>query len=43
MGDARYTWRGPRAFVELVPEQAPAHIFEVRRFVRSENQFEYFL
>jgi starch synthase (maltosyl-transferring) len=43
LGDARYTWRGPRNFVELVPDQAPAHIFEVRRFVRSENQFEYFL
>ncbi|HSS00783.1 MAG TPA: alpha-1,4-glucan--maltose-1-phosphate maltosyltransferase [Kofleriaceae bacterium] len=43
LGDARYTWRGARNFVELVPDQAPAHIFEVRRFVRSENQFEYFL
>jgi starch synthase (maltosyl-transferring) len=43
LGDARYTWRGPRNFVELVPDQAPAHIFEVRRFVRSENHFEYFL
>jgi starch synthase (maltosyl-transferring) len=43
LGDARYTWRGSRNFVELVPDQAPAHIFEVRRFVRSENQFEYFL
>lgn len=43
LGDARYTWRGPRSFVELVPDQAPAHIFEIRRFVRSENQFEYYL
>ncbi|HZJ65574.1 MAG TPA: alpha-1,4-glucan--maltose-1-phosphate maltosyltransferase [Kofleriaceae bacterium] len=43
LGDARYTWRGPRNFVELVPDQAPAHVFEVRRFVRSENHFEYFL
>jgi starch synthase (maltosyl-transferring) len=43
LGDARYTWRGPRSFVELAPDQSPAHIFEIRRFVRSENQFEYFL
>jgi starch synthase (maltosyl-transferring) len=43
LGDARYTWRGARAYVELDPEQAPAQIFEVRRFVRSENHFEYFL
>jgi starch synthase (maltosyl-transferring) len=43
LGDARYTWRGPRNFVELVPDTSPAHIFELKRFVRSENQFEYFL
>jgi len=43
LGDARYTWRGARSYVELMPAQAPAHIFEIRRFVRSENQFEYYL
>ena len=43
LGGARYQWRGGRAFVELVPDTMPAHIFELRRFVRSENQFEYFL
>jgi starch synthase (maltosyl-transferring) len=43
LSDARYVWRGPRCFVELVPDQSPAHIFELKRFVRSENQFEYFL
>ena len=43
LGDARYTWRGARNFIELVPDHGPAHVFEVKRFVRSENQFEYFL
>ena len=43
LGDARYIWRGARNFVELVPDHSPAHLFEVKRFVRSENQFEYFL
>ena len=43
LGGARYTWRGPRSYVELVPQQMPAQIFEIRPFVRSENQFEYFL
>jgi starch synthase (maltosyl-transferring) len=43
LGDARYTWRGARCFVELVPDRSPAHIFEIKRFVRSENQFEYFV
>ncbi len=43
LGDARYQWRGGKNFVELDPNQAPAQIFGIRRFVRSENQFEYFL
>jgi starch synthase (maltosyl-transferring) len=43
LGDARYTWRGPHNFVELVPDQAPAHVFELRHHVRSEHHFEYFL
>jgi starch synthase (maltosyl-transferring) len=43
LSGARFTWYGPRNFVELAPDQMPAHIFEVRRFARSENQFEYFL
>jgi len=43
LSGARFSWRGPRNFVELVPDEMPAHIFEVRRFARSENQFEYFL
>ena len=43
LGDARYSWRGARTYVELDPQQSPAHIFEIRRFVRSENHFEYFL
>jgi starch synthase (maltosyl-transferring) len=41
-GGGRYTWRGAHNFVELAPDQ-PAHVFELRRFVRSENDFEYFL
>lgn len=43
LSGARFSWRGRRNFVELVPEQMPAHIFELRKFARSENQFEYFL
>jgi starch synthase (maltosyl-transferring) len=43
LGGARFLWRGSRNFVELDPSQSPAHILEIRRFVRSENQFEYFL
>ncbi|HEY5921629.1 MAG TPA: alpha-1,4-glucan--maltose-1-phosphate maltosyltransferase [Kofleriaceae bacterium] len=43
LSGARFSWRGPRNFVELVPDEMPAHIFEVRRLARSENQFEYYL
>jgi starch synthase (maltosyl-transferring) len=43
LADSHYSWRGPRNYVELAPDQIPAHIFEIRRFARSENQFEYFL
>jgi starch synthase (maltosyl-transferring) len=43
LGGSRFQWRGPRAFVSLSPEEMPAHILEIRRFVRSENMFEYFL
>lgn len=41
--DATFAWRGPRNFVEIDPHLMPAHIFEVKRLVRSENHFEYFL
>jgi starch synthase (maltosyl-transferring) len=43
LSGARFTWRGGRNFVELDPHVMPAHVFEVKPFVRSENHFEYFL
>jgi starch synthase (maltosyl-transferring) len=39
---ARYLWNGPRNFVQLDPQQAPAHLLRVRRRVRSERDFDYF-
>ncbi|MEZ4297179.1 MAG: alpha-1,4-glucan--maltose-1-phosphate maltosyltransferase [Polyangiaceae bacterium] len=43
LGGDRYSWLGSRAYVELSPQLMPAHIFSIRRFVRTENMFEYFL
>ena len=43
LSGARYIWYGPRNYVELDPQGAPAHIFRLRRRVRSERDFEYFL
>lgn len=40
--DARYTWNGPRNYVELNPHIFPAHIFRIRRRVRTEQDFEYY-
>jgi starch synthase (maltosyl-transferring) len=40
---ARFLWSGARNFVELDPTRAPAHVFRVRRRVRTERDFDYFL
>jgi starch synthase (maltosyl-transferring) len=43
LNDAHYLWQGPRNYVELDPDRAPAHIFRLRRRVRTEHDFDYFL
>jgi starch synthase (maltosyl-transferring) len=43
LSDARYLWTGARNYVELDPALFPASLFVVRRKVRSEHDFEYFL
>jgi len=43
LSDTRYIWYGPRNYVELDPQGVSAHIFRLRRRVRSERDFEYFL
>jgi starch synthase (maltosyl-transferring) len=40
---ARYLWSGARNYVKLDPSRAPAHVFRLRRRVRSERDFDYFL
>lgn len=40
---ARFLWHGSRNFVEINPQVAPAHIFKLRRRVRTEHDFDYFL
>ena len=43
LGDARYLWHGSRNYVAIDPQAAPAQIFRVRRRVRSERDFDYFM
>jgi starch synthase (maltosyl-transferring) len=41
--DARYLWHGSRNYVELDPRAVPAHVLRVRRRVRTERDFDYFM
>ena len=42
LSDQRYHWRGRRNYVMLDPQRLPAHVFSLRRRVRSEHDFDYF-
>ena len=43
LGAGRYLWHGTRVYFELAPESLPAHIIRLRRWVRTEKQFDYYL
>ena len=43
LSDQRYQWQGERNYVQLNPYSMPAHVFRLRRLVRSEIDFDYFL
>jgi starch synthase (maltosyl-transferring) len=43
LGDGKYLWQGSKDYVELVPESLPAHILHLRRWVRTEQDFDYYL
>ncbi|MEP7312685.1 MAG: alpha-1,4-glucan--maltose-1-phosphate maltosyltransferase [Pseudomonadota bacterium] len=43
LSDARYLWQGARNYVSLDPAHAPGHIFRIRRRVRTEQDFDYYL
>ena len=41
--DARYVWRGSRNYIELNPQRLPAHVFCLRRRLRTEGNVNYFV
>ncbi len=43
LSDAHYLWHGNRGYVEINPQIVPAHIFRVRRHLRTEQDFDYFI
>jgi starch synthase (maltosyl-transferring) len=40
---ARFLWRGRKNYVQLNPQIMPAHIFRMRRHLRTERDFDYYL
>jgi len=43
LSGARFLWKGERNYILLDPARAPCHIFRIRRRVRTERDFDYFL
>lgn len=41
--DNRFLWQGTHNYIELNPHVVPAHILRIRRRVRSERDFDYFM
>ncbi|MBN2124389.1 MAG: alpha-1,4-glucan--maltose-1-phosphate maltosyltransferase, partial [Deltaproteobacteria bacterium] len=41
--NARYLWHGPRNYLELDPRVSPAFVFRLRRRVKTERDFDYFM
>jgi starch synthase (maltosyl-transferring) len=43
ISEARYLWHGESNFVQLDPFACPAHIFRVRRKIKTEKDFDYYM
>ena len=43
ISDARYLWRGESNYLDLDPGVCPAAVLRVRRKIRTERDFDYFL
>jgi starch synthase (maltosyl-transferring) len=43
LSEARYLWHSGRNFIELNPQVIPAHIFRLRKKIRTEHDFDYFM
>lgn len=43
LSGARFLWSGSRNYVQIDPQRTPAHLFALRRKVRTEHNFDYFL
>lgn len=41
--DGKYIWHGEKNYVELRPDSIPAHIFKIRKRLKREADFDYFM
>ncbi|MDD3655300.1 MAG: alpha-1,4-glucan--maltose-1-phosphate maltosyltransferase [Atribacterota bacterium] len=42
LGGGQYVWQGEYNYVELNPYVLPAHIIKIKKYLKRENQFDYF-
>ena len=42
LSNQHFEWRGARNFVLLDPQRMPAHVLKLRRYLRTEHDFDYF-
>ena len=43
LSDDKFIWHGEKNYIQLNPSVVPAHIFRVRKRMKRENDFDYFL
>jgi starch synthase (maltosyl-transferring) len=43
LGDDKFIWHGSRNMIELDPAVLPARIFRIRKKLRTETDFDYFM
>ena len=43
LGDEKYIWQGDRNYVEINPYASPAYIFRIRKRMKKEVDFDYFV
>ncbi|MDR4509609.1 MAG: alpha-1,4-glucan--maltose-1-phosphate maltosyltransferase [Candidatus Brocadiaceae bacterium] len=43
LSDEKYVWQGEKNYVELQPDATPAHVFRIRKRLKKEIDFDYYM
>jgi starch synthase (maltosyl-transferring) len=43
LGEGKYIWNGERNYVEIDPGISPAQVFRIRKRLKKEADFDYFM